>query len=206
MIDLQIVDDHRMVVESLSMLINESGKARVSNVFHTLKACRQGLSKKLPDILLLDIALPDGNGVEFCSELKLIYPELKIIMLTTYKEFNIAKQSLANGALGYILKNAESEELFLGIDAVSKGEQFLCEDINILLEKMKHVKEVRLSAREKEVLSYLADGYTTKEIAGFLYRDSETIRTYRKKLLIKLNARNTAELVKKGCEMRFISI
>lgn len=204
MINLHIVDDHKMVVESLSKLINESGVAQVRNVYYTLDSCRLGLAKELPDVLLLDIELPDGDGVDFCAEMKQNYPELKIIMLTTYKEFSIAKRALHNGALGYILKNAESEEMLLGIETVHRGEQFLCEEINILLRTKKNEEPVWLSNREKEVLKYIADGQTTKGIADIIFRDIETVRTYRKNLLIKLDARNTAEMVKKGYEMKLI--
>ncbi len=203
-INLQIVDDHKMVVESLSKLINDSGKARVTEVYYDLESCRRGLVETRPDILLLDIGLPDGDGVDFCSEIKKIYPELKIIMLTTYNEFSIAKRALHNGALGYILKNAESEEMLAGIDAVSNGEQFLCEEIDILLKDRKNEDVVWLSNREKEVLKYIAEGNTTKEIADTIYRDTETVRTYRRNLLIKLNAKNTAELIKKSYEMKLI--
>lgn len=108
MINLQIVDDHKMVVESLSKLINESGIAKITDVYFDLESCRKGLVKILPDILLLDIALPDGDGVDFCAEIKKEYPGLKIIILTIYKEFSMAKRALHNGADGYILKNAGS--------------------------------------------------------------------------------------------------
>lgn len=204
MINLHIVDDHKMVVESLSKLINESGVAQVGNIYHTLETCRLGLAKELPDILLLDIELPDGDGVDFCAEIKQSYPELRIIMLTTYKEFSIAKRALHNGAHGYILKNAESEEMLLGIETVNRGEQFLCEDINLLLKAKKNEEPVWLSNREKEVLKHIADGQTTREIADIIFRDIETVRTYRKNLLIKLDAKNTAEMVKKGYEMKLI--
>lgn len=173
---------------------------------YDLESCRRGLPEGLPDILLLDIALPDGDGVDFCKEIKQAYPELKIIMLTTYKEFNIAKRALHNGALGYILKNAESEEMFAGIETVNRGEQFLCEEIDILLQDKRHEEMIWLTNREKEVMKYIADGNTTKEIANMIFRDVETIRTFRKNLLIKLQARNTAELVKKGYEMRLIGL
>ena len=204
MINLHIVDDHKMVVESLGKLINDSGIARVTETYYDMQSCREGLTKELPDILLLDIALPDGDGVDFCGEIKKQYPNLKIIMLTTYKEFNIAKRALCNGALGYILKNAESEEMLIGIDTVNRGEQFLCEDINILLEEKKLEKIIWLSNREKEILKYIADGHTTKEIAELIFRDSETVRTFRRNLLIKIQAGNTAELVKKGYQMKLI--
>ncbi len=204
MIKLQIVDDHKMVVESLSTLINESGKAKVTNAYHDLKTCREKIAEELPDILLLDIALPDGDGVDFCAEIKKQYPKLKVIMLTTYKEFNIAKRALHNGALGYILKNAESDEMLMGIEKVNQGEQFLCEEIDILLEKRKNQDVVWLSNREKEILKYVADGLTTKEVADIISRSTENVRTFRRNLLIKLQAKNVAELIKKGYEMKLI--
>lgn len=204
MINLQIVDDHKMVVESLGKLISESGIARITNVYHNLASCRVGLKTELPDILLLDIGLPDGDGVDFCAEIKKNYPPLKVIMLTTYKEFSIARRALHYGASGYILKNAESEEMLAGITAVSRGEQFLCEEIDLLLKDRIGEDLVWLSNREKEVLEYIANGHTTKEIAGIIYRDVETVRTFRRNLLIKLSAKNTAEAVKKGYEMKLI--
>ncbi|MDR0680258.1 MAG: response regulator transcription factor [Dysgonamonadaceae bacterium] len=204
MVTVQIVDDHKMVVESLSKLINESGIARVTGVYYGLKSCRAGLAEELPDVLLLDIGLPDGDGVDFCAEIRKTYPNLKIIMLTTYNEFSIAKRALHNGARGYILKNSESEEMLAGIEMVNNGERFLCEEIDILLKSKRYEEIVWLSSREKEVLKRISDGYTTKEIAVFLNIEEETVRTYRKNLLIKLNAKNTPEAVKKGYEMKLI--
>lgn len=204
MINLQIVDDHKLVVESLCKLVNESEIARITDVYYDLKSCRCGLAQKLPDILLLDIALPDGDGVDFCAEIKNQYPDLKIVMLTTYKEFSIAKRALHNGANGYILKNAESKEMLTGIETVNRGDQFLCEDIDLLLKEKRSEDVVWLASREKEILKYIAEGYTTKEIADKIFRDVETVRTHRRNLLIKLNAKNTAVMVKKGYEMKLI--
>lgn len=204
MIKVQITDDHRMVVESLSKLINETAIARVERVYYNLASCREGLKKGLPGILLLDIGLPDGDGVNFCAEVMKQYPSLKIIMLTSYKEFSIAKRALHNGALGYILKNAESEEMFMGIETVNRGELFLCDEIDILLKEKANDGVVWLSERESQVLKYVADGYTTKEIAGFIFRETDTVKSFRKNLLIKLNARNVAELIKKAYEMKLI--
>lgn len=204
MINLQIVDDHKMVVESLSKLINESGIAKITDVYFDLESCRKGLVKILPDILLLDIALPDGDGVDFCAEIKKEYPGLKIIILTTYKEFSIAKRALHHGTNGYILKNADSGEMLTGIEMVSRGEQFLCEEIGLILKEKRNEDVIWLAKREKEVLKYIADGYTTKEIAEIIFRNVETVRTHRRNLLIKLGAKNTAEMVKKGYEMKLI--
>lgn len=204
MINLHIVDDHKVVVESLSKLINDGGRAQVTEAYHDLESCRRGLEKALPDVLLLDIGLPDGDGVDFCAELKKHYPCLKIIMLTTYKEFSIARRALHNGALGYVLKNAESEEVFAGIETVARGERFLCEEVDLLLKEKSNEEVVWLSNREKEVLTYISEGFNTQQIADLIYRDAETVRTYRRNLRIKLKAKNTPEVVKKGFEMKLI--
>ena len=162
MLEVQIVDDHKMVAESLSRMINESGIAQVTGMYYDLESCRKGLAKKIPDILLCDIGLPDGDGVEFCAEAKKHYRGLKIIMLTSYKEFNIARHSLHNGALGYVLKNAIAEEIFAAIETVGRGGRFLCEEIDLLLKEREDAKEVWLTNREKEILKYIGDGSTAK--------------------------------------------
>ena len=204
MISLQIVDDHKMVVESLSKLINESGKAQVTGVYYDLESCRRGLESSVPDIMLLDIGLPDGDGVDFCKEITKKYPNLKVIMLTSYKEFSIAKRALHNGAKGYILKNAESEEMLAGIETVSDGGIFLCEEIDMLLVNKKSDDVIWLSNREREVLQYIAEGYTTAEIADKIFRGVEAVRSQRRNLLIKMNAKNMAVMVKKAYDMKLI--
>jgi len=204
MLKVQIVDDHKMVAESLSRMIDDSGIARITGVYYDLESCRKGLAKNIPDILLCDIGLPDGDGVAFCAEVKKNYQQLKIIMLTCYKEFNIARHALHNGALGYVLKNAMAEEIFAAIEAVGRGEQFLCEEIDLLLKEREDTKVVWLTNREKEVLKYIADGHTAKETAALIFRDVETVKTCRRNLFIKLEAKNMAELIKKGFEMKLI--
>jgi DNA-binding NarL/FixJ family response regulator len=204
MIDVHIVDDHKMVVESLGRMIDASGTARVVGKYFDLETCRRELDTKAQGIMLLDVELPDGNGVDFCVEVKRNYPELKIVMLTSYKEFNIAKHALHNGALGYVLKNSDHEEIFAALEAVSQGRRFLCEQIDVLLRDRKDEKEVWLTNREKEVLRYTAAGMTARETADRINRDPETVRHHRKNLFLKLGARNMAELIKKGYEMALI--
>jgi DNA-binding NarL/FixJ family response regulator len=204
MVNVQIVDDHKLLTNSLSKIINESGIALITAIYHDLKSCREGLAKESPDILLLDIELPDGDGVDFCAGISKACPGLKIIMLTSYKEFNIAKHALHNGALGYILKNAEPEELLAGIETVNMGEQFLCEEIDILLRDKRKEDTVFLTNTEKLVLKHIAEGYTRKEIAAKFHRDEQTIKTHWRNLMVKLKAKNTALLIKRSCDMRLV--
>ena len=204
LIKVSIVEDHKIVANSLRKLIDDSAMARITDVYYNLKSCRSGLAKRLPDVLLLDIGLPDGDGVEFCAEITKTYPGLKIIMLTIYKEFNVAKRALHSGASGYVLKNAETEEIFAGIETVNKGGLFLCEEIDILLRSKEKEKVVWYSPREKEILQFTADGYTMKEIADKINLSEETIKTYRKNLLVKLEASNTSLMIKKSYEQNLV--
>jgi len=203
-INVQIVEDHKLMANSLSKMINESGVALITGIYYDLKSCRKGIAKGIPDILLLDVELPDGNGVDFCAEILKSIPGLKIIMLTSYKEFNIAKHALYNGALGYILKNSEPEEMLAGIETVSRGNQFLCEEIDIMLKNNRDEEIIWLTDIEKLVLKYIVEGYTRKQISELLYRSDATIKTHWRNLFVKLKTRNTAQLVKKACDMKYV--
>lgn len=195
MIRVQIVDDHKILVEGLIKLINESAMATVIGVSYTAADCWRMLNRELPDVLLLDINLPDAHGVDLCMELKSKYPSLKILALTSYRECSVVRRMLDNGALGYVLKNAMSEEVMAGINTVSKGETFLCHEVDILLKK-KENKAIWLTDRERELLKLIVEGYTNPEIAATIFLSPETIKGYRKNLLFKLGAKNTATLVK----------
>lgn len=203
MIKVHITDDHKMFVEGLTASINESAIACVTRVSYTLEECRRNLSEELPDVLLLDISMPDGNGVDFCEEIHRKYPDMKILILTTHDEYSIAKRVIANGASGYVLKNSLSEEVIAGIETIMTGEIFLCEEIDVLIKK--HTDQpVWLSSREQELLRLIVDGHTNQEIADKLFLSVETIKSYRKNLIQKLGAKNSMILVKMAIEKKLI--
>lgn len=204
MTDVYIVDDHKLVVECLAMMIDGSGRARVAGKYYDWTSCRETLPREARGILLLDVELPDGNGVDFCIEAVRDYPGLRVVMLTCYKEFNIAKHAQHNGARGYVLKNSDPEEIFAAIDTVSRGGMFLCEEIDHLLEERRDDEAVWLTDREKEVLRHAASGLTARETADIIKRGMETVRLHRKNLQLKLGARNMAELIRRGYEMKLI--
>lgn len=203
MIRVQITDDHRMFVEGLTRIINESGIAEVIGTAGTAAACRRMLCERQADVLLLDIHLPDGNGVDLCAELRAKYPDLKILALTSFGELAVINRMLDTGALGYVLKNAMSEEVLLGIETVAAGEKFLCDEVDLLFRKQTGLAVV-LTKKERELLGLICEGYTSTEIAGKMFLGAETISSYRKNLLFKLNAKNTAALVKMAIEQRLI--
>ena len=192
-----------MLVEGLQTAIEESGTAKVVDTSHTLDACRKTLLFRRPDVLLLDISMPDGSGIDFCAEMHVARPDMKILMLTSYHEFTIVNRAIAAGASGYILKNALSEEVVCGIESVMAGEMFLSHEIDLLMKKRSN-QPVWLTAREQELLRHIVDGYTNQQIADRMFLSVETIKTYRKNLIQKLGAKNSMALVKIAMEEKWV--
>lgn len=151
----------------------------------------------------MDVSLPDRSGIELSAKIKELYSNIKIIALTTHKEYSVVKQLLDNGVKGYLIKSAMSEEVLAAIQTVHNGEQFLCHEVDLLLKLPQH-ENIWLTNREKEVLLLISDGLTNNEIADRLFLSSETVRSYRKNLLYKLCAKNTAILIKKSIELKLI--
>jgi DNA-binding NarL/FixJ family response regulator len=203
LIKVAIVDDHKVVAEGFERLINESGIAGVTGMAYSVAGCRELLAKTEADVLLLDVSMPDGNGVDLCGQIKAQYPNLKILMLTSHSELYIIKSALDNGASGFILKNATVEDIFEGIRTVASGKKFLCEEVKTMLKEREPAK-VRLSRREQELLRLIADGKTTAEIADSMCLGVETIKSYRKNLMLKMNVSNMAELLKMAIEQKLV--
>ncbi len=203
MIKVVILDDHKILTEGLCGLITESGIATVVGVANSAEECRRSLAFWKPDVLLLDVGLPDINGLDYCKEVKESFPEIKILALTTHKEYAIVRQMLDNGASGYLIKNAMPDEVVAGIETVAAGEIFLCHEIDILM-KRPSKKNIWLTERERELLKLISEGLTNNEIADRIYLSHETIKGYRKNLLLKLGAKNTAVLVKMAIEQKLI--
>ncbi len=203
MINVAIVDDHRILTEGLQSLIADSAIATVVGVAHSAAACRLSLAFWKPDVLLLDVGLPDVSGVDFCKEIKEQFPNIKVLALTTHSEYTVVRQMLDNGASGYLIKNAMADEVMAGIEAVAAGETFLCHEIDLLMRRPAE-KNVWLSPRERELLLLISEGLTNTEIAEQIFLSPETIRGYRKNLLLKLGAKNTAVLTKMAIEQKLI--
>lgn len=203
MITVHIVDDHKILAEGLQKLINDSGFAKTTATSYTSKECLAQLRRERPDVLLLDINLPDASGIDLCKEIKSMYPSVKIVALTSYSEYVIVRQMMENGASGYVIKNAMPEEILMSIETVVEGETFLCEQIDMLM-KRSTKQHIWLTPREKDLLKLIAEGFTNAEIAEKLFLGVETVNSYRKNLLFKLGARNTAVLVKMALEEKLI--
>ena len=203
MITVHIVDDHKILVEGLQKLVDSSNFARVTAVSYTGKECMWKLRFEQPRVILLDINLPDVSGIDLCKEITTQYPGVKVVALTSYSEYAIVRQILNNGASGYVIKNAMPEEILMSIQAVDNDETFLCEEIDLLMNRPS-AQQVWLTPREKTLLKHIVEGYTNPEIADRMCLAVDTVNNSRKKLLYKLNARNTAVLVRVAMEQKLI--
>ena len=156
-----------------------------------------------PRVLLLDINLPDTSGIDLCKEITTKYPHVKVVALTSYSEYAIVRQMFDNGASGYVIKNAMPEEILLSIRTVDNDETFLCDEIDLLMNRPV-TEQVWLTPRERKLLKHIVDGHTNPEIADLMFLAVDTVNNYRKKLLYKLNARNTAVLVRVAMEQKLV--
>lgn len=202
-IRVAVVDDHQIVIDGLEKIFAESGIARLTDKAYSVAGCWTMLSAGQPDVLLLDVGLPDGSGMDLCPRIKAKYPAMNILILTSYAEYTVISHVLNNGASGYILKNAMPEEIMEGIRTVASGKRFLCEEVNLLLDRERN-KRLILTRREYELLRLITDGYSNLEIADKMCLGYETIKSYRKNLFQKLDVHNTLELMKKAIEQKLV--
>ncbi|WP_126974338.1 response regulator [Gynurincola endophyticus] len=194
-----ITDDHFMVIEGIrSLLQNEQDIEWLGHAM-SAAACLEFLENQLPDVLLMDINLPDQKGTILCKKVKDKYPQVQILGLSTYDQQSIVRNMLNNGASGYLLKNASKEELLEAIEVVMAGGEYLCMEVAESL-KQRMIEKPVITKREQEVLRLICDGLTNPEIAEKLFISLPTANTHRKSLLKKFEARNVASLVKMAIE------
>ena len=196
-----IVDDHEVVRLGLkSLLVNYSGFEVVAEAKNAKEAMEQVQLHK-PEIVLMDIRLPGTSCITACQEIKEKYPNVQVIMLTSYAEDEMLFSAIKAGASGYVLKQIDSEGLVKSIEAVARGEASLDPAVTqrVFQEVRRAVKEeesasfAELSQQEKLVLQLVSDGKTNREIAQKLYLGEGTVRNYVSSILSKLDVSNRAQ-------------
>lgn len=194
---LFIVDDHYLVIEGIrSMLQNEKNMEWMGHAM-TAASCLAFLKHQQPDIIFMDINLPDKSGVDLCKEVSEQFPAVSILGLSTYNQQPVIRNMMDNGAMGYVLKNASKQEILHAITTVRLGKTFLSfEAGQSLLETAEGTPEI--TRREKEVLQLIAEGLTNIEIAAKLFISVPTVNAHRKSLIEKFDAANTAVLIGKA--------
>lgn len=204
-ISLFIVDDHFMVIEGIHSLLQNEMNIQWMGHAGNADSCMAFLQQQRPDVILMDINLPDKSGIELCKEVKDKYPAVYIIGLSTFNQQSFIEKMMANGASGYVLKNATQNELMEAIETVVKGKQYLSFDAATSLRKPDNQSNIPvITRREKEVLELIAEGHTNNAIAQKLFISSTTVDTHRKNLLIKLGAKNTASLIRIATQLQIV--
>lgn len=195
---LAVVDDHPIVIEGMKHLLEADPRYSAVLSFTDAGSFRSYLESNGVDIVLLDIMLPDGNGIDLCREIKAQLPGACILGMSNLAERSTVLELLQNGASGYILKSSPAAEILNSIELAQLGEVVLSAELKGLIVDafVKNAKPLpSLTKREKQLLQLLSEGKTTAVIAAELYLSRYTVDTYRKNLLQKFGAKNTAELL-----------
>lgn len=205
---IAIVDDHPIVLEGLVKLFNKENLFSAVNHFTSGQALLDFLSNNTVDIILLDIALPDYNGIDLCHDIKHRYKKTIVLAFSSYNTSSAIMGMFENGASGYLLKSAAPREIIACIKTALEGGQVFSEEIRKIIKDsdtpITQRFTSRLSAREMEILKLIAAGNTTAQIAQTLYLSKFTIENHRKNILQKLQVKNVAELMAAAARLGLI--
>ena len=200
-ISILIVDDHKLIRESWSLILNTDPRFEVIGEISCGEGAIEFIKETVPDIILMDVNMKPMSGFDASKEIKKISPDSKIIGVSIHNMPAYAKKMLNLGAKGYITKNSSKEEMILAISEVSKGKEYICEEVKgILRKKTMQGDSVKtdlssLSRRELEVINLIRDGFSSKEIASQLDIALKTIEVHRYNILKKLKLKNTVSLI-----------
>jgi len=196
--NLIIVDDHPIVTDGLAILLSRLDGINISASFKTGAGVLEYSDLNKTDIVLLDVFLPDMNGIEVCTKIKKMYPRIIVLAMSSQSERSIVMQMIKSGASGYLLKSATIEEFRDCIHLALGGKMTFSNEVKLIVEKtdINDLKAVpKLTKREKEILLLLGKGKSTQEISDLLFLSYLTIQTHRRNLLAKFQVKNAIELV-----------
>lgn len=200
-IKILLVDDHQLFNDGIkSLLSSESNLTIVGQLFEGNKVLRE-IQKCTPEIIFLDINLPDYNGIDLSKEILQHFPSLKIILLTMYADEKMLKEGKKVGVHGYILKNSSKQELLAGINAVMKGMYYFDDKVIkqfVEVRKDDLSKKYALTGRETEIIRLVIKGLDSYQIAESMNLSYFTIKTHRRNIHFKLGTSSTAELIRFG--------
>ncbi|HQP46271.1 MAG TPA: response regulator transcription factor, partial [Flexilinea sp.] len=196
-----LVDDHEVVRLGLKSLLEQGSRFEVVGEASNAKEAIEITGKLRPDIVLMDIRLPGQSGIDACEEITQKYPDVKVVMLTSYAEDEMLFSAIRAGASGYLLKQISSEDLVRSLESVARGDALLDPLVTqrVFQEVRRAVKEEEASAfailsqQEKHVLILVSEGKTNREIAKSLFLGEGTVRNYVSSILSKLGTSNRAE-------------
>jgi DNA-binding NarL/FixJ family response regulator len=208
---LLLVDDHAVVREGLRALLNDASRFEIVGDAADGIAALAAVERLRPDVVVLDVSMPGMNGSQLTRRLKQQHPEVKTIALTVHEEGGYLRSLMDAGASGYVLKRSAASELLRAIEAVTEGGIYLDSSIaGQLVSKLGQRKaalapSAALSEREREVVRYVAHGYSNKEIATKLDVSVKTVETYRYRATEKLGLNSRAELVRYAIDQGWLA-
>ncbi len=198
-----IIDDHPLVSAGLESLLAREEDFEVIGTFALGLAGLTFLTQNEADIVILDISLPDVNGVDLCLKIKSLLPQCDVLALSNHAERTLMMQMLQHGASGYLLKNAPIDEIINGIKDCLRGEMAFSKEVKAIMLKPS-VNELgarpKITKREKQVLKLIEEGKTTAAMADLLFVSPLTIETHRRNLMQKFGVKNALELIKTSRE------
>lgn len=200
-----IADDHTIMRAGLRSLLEKEDQIEVVGEAENGRRAVQLAIEHEPDVVVMDVSMPDLNGIEATSQVLASLPEAKVIALSMHTDKRFVMGMLRAGASGYLLKDCASQELASAIVSVASNKKYLSPDIAGVviedslyggLQEEKGTISSMLSAREREVLQLIAEGWSTRQIASHLYVSVKTIETHRRQIMKKLDLHNIADLTK----------
>ncbi|HEY7270944.1 MAG TPA: response regulator transcription factor [Dehalococcoidia bacterium] len=200
-IRVMIVDDHDVVREGLRSLLNRREGMTVVAEAGTMQSAIDEALRVKPQVIVMDVRLPDGTGVEACREIRSDLPETRVIMLTSYADEEAIVSSIMAGASGYLLKQTRGQQLADAVITVARGDSLLDQKvIDRVMEHMRNAaaqakadKQNELTEQEQKILALIAEGKTNREIAAEIYLSDKTVKNYVSSILSKLNLKRRSE-------------
>ena len=204
--NIVLADDHVMFREGIRKIIERIEEAVISGEVNDGLELLELLKKSCPDLVILDISMPNLRGLEAIREIKKNYPQVRILVLTMHRKKEFIRKALADGADGFLLKEDPAGELIRAVLAIKKGEKYLSQLITSdLISLTREPGQIDiLTSREREVLTLLAEGKKNQEIAGALFISVNTVRRHRYNIMEKLNLDNLADLLKYAISQHYI--
>jgi two-component system response regulator DevR len=202
-IRVMLVDDHEVVREGLKALLNRRDGMTVVGEAGSVEQSVEVAGSVRPDIVVMDLRLPDGSGIEACREIRSELPDTKVIMLTSYADQEAVMSSILGGASAYLLKQTRGAQLAEAIESVARGESLL--DPAVTMRVLEEVRksasgktkpsspEAQLTENEQKILHLIAEGKTNREIAAEIFLSDKTVKNYVSNILSKLNMKRRSE-------------
>ena len=203
-ISIAIIDDHEVVINGLKAMFAHSGEVKIVYSTTSGNELFEYLKDDQPQVILLDIQMPEISGIDICKQVHRLYPNIRMIAFSSFDDTHYIKQIIRSGASGYLLKNADQQTILTAIKKVVEGEEYIDESIKkILIQESisgqrRSMFDIPLTKREKEILKLIADGLSNQEIADKLFISLRTVETHRFNLTQKLDVKNAAGLVKEA--------